>query len=222
MPATRTSVGDEHEADDEGRGVDQEHLGGAEDADQDPGERRARGSPSPGSPSGARRSPRPAAPRPRRRGRAGARLGREGRRGEDADREDEHEQERERERVGDVQERDRGHQRRAHAVADQHRPPGAEPVASPPARPPSATAAVSTASTIVIRVGEPEVVSTNHGSATHVICDPVSETISRASSPISPRLRGEVAPAHDRRGLRLRGPSRRNMGLKTPALVTAR
>ena len=62
-------------------------------------------------------------------------------------------------------------------------------VASPPAKPPSATAAASVAITSVIRVAEPEVVSTNHGSATHVICEPVSEMTSRARIPISPGLR---------------------------------
>ena len=62
-------------------------------------------------------------------------------------------------------------------------------VASPPANPPSATAAASTASTIVMRVAEPDVVSTNQGSATHVICEPVSETTSRARIPTRPGLR---------------------------------
>jgi hypothetical protein len=62
-------------------------------------------------------------------------------------------------------------------------------VARPPPSPPTATAAASTASTTDIRAAEPVVVSTNHGSATQVICDPVSETISRARIPISARLR---------------------------------
>ena len=67
-------------------------------------------------------------------------------------------------------------------------------VASPPAKPPSATAAASVAITSVMRVAEPDVVSTNHGSATQVICDPVSEITSRARIPSRPGVPRQVAP----------------------------
>jgi hypothetical protein len=61
----------------------------------------------------------------------------------------------------------------------------------PPLRkkPEIAKDADSTANTIAIRDAEPVVVSTNQGSASIVICDPVSETVSRARRPRRPRLR---------------------------------
>ena len=94
-------------------------------------------------------------------------------------------------------------------------------VASPPANPPSATAAASTASTTVMRVAEPDVVSTNHGSATQVICEPVSETTSRARIPISPRLRKRSRLLTPVAGSGS-GSICWSVGLKTPVSVTAR
>ncbi len=50
-------------------------------------------------------------------------------------------------------------------------------------------AAISVAATQLIRVAEPVVISTNHGIAIAVICEPVVETISAASSATTVRLR---------------------------------
>ena len=59
----------------------------------------------------------------------------------------------------------------------------------PPGRPQSATPSASAASTRPIRPAEPVVESTNHGSASQVIIDPVVETTSAASRAVSPRFR---------------------------------
>jgi hypothetical protein len=40
-----------------------------------------------------------------------------------------------------------------------------------------------------MRVAESDVTSTNHGRASHVICDPVTDTISAASNGRTPRVR---------------------------------
>ena len=54
---------------------------------------------------------------------------------------------------------------------------------APPGIPSSASPISSAPTTMLIRVAEPVVTSTNHGSASHVICAPVVETTSAASRP---------------------------------------
>src|SRR4051794_40611498 len=83
----------------------------------------------------------------------------------------------------------------------------------PPGIASSPTPISSAATTKLIRVAEPDVSSTNQGSASHVICDPVTETISAASRAASERLRsiracggrGRPRTAVNRRGSRLLG-----------------
>src|SRR6266542_2430239 len=57
----------------------------------------------------------------------------------------------------------------------------------PPGKPKSAAPATSAAATNPVRAGEPVVTRTNQGSASHIICDPVVETTSAASSAASRR-----------------------------------
>ena len=59
----------------------------------------------------------------------------------------------------------------------------------PPGIAPAATPISAAATTRLMRVAEPDVSSTNQGSASQVICDPVVETISAASSAASERFR---------------------------------
>ena len=67
------------------------------------------------------------------------------------------------------------HQRRADGVAERASSAGRRAGASslPPGRPSSPSPASSAATTRLIRVAEPVVTSTNHGSASQVICEPV-------------------------------------------------
>src|SRR5215210_2574577 len=57
----------------------------------------------------------------------------------------------------------------------------------PPGSPSSARPTISAAITKLVCVAEPVVTSTNHGRASHVICDPVVDTISAASSATTER-----------------------------------
>jgi hypothetical protein len=59
----------------------------------------------------------------------------------------------------------------------------------PPGSPKIATPATAAAITKPIRAGEPVVTSTNHGSASQVICEPVVEIVSATSSASSLRSR---------------------------------
>ena len=73
-----------------------------------------------------------------------------------------------------------GAQHRLHAISVRLRP---RRVATVPAgMPRSAHGNTSAATTRAIREGEPVVVSTNHGSARAVICEPVAEMTSAATS----------------------------------------
>ena len=56
------------------------------------------------------------------------------------------------------------------------------PAIAPPQKPSTAIGTISAISTQVMRCGEPVVRSTNHGSASQVICVPVDEITSAASS----------------------------------------
>ena len=149
------------------------------------------------------------------------RLRRERRRREDADAEDEHEQQREAERVGHVQQRDRRHQRRAGAVADQASCAGTEPRREPSAKPPSATAAASTASTSVMRVAEPDVVEhePRQRDPGHLRTGE-RDDLAREDSH-QPGVAEEVPLAHAGAGSGS-GSICRRVGLKTAVSVTAR
>ena len=115
---------------------------------------------------------------------------------EAAERRDEHEQQREREQPRGVQ---HGQRQPSAARARRRRraSSGARRSATRPFRsgtPSSATGASWNARTRPIFVGEPVVTSTNHGSATKVICEPTRETASATSSASSPRFR-RITPA---------------------------
>src|SRR5687768_4670224 len=62
----------------------------------------------------------------------------------------------------------------------------------PPGSPSAASPSSSAATTRLIRVAEPDVTRTNHGSASHVICPPVVEITSAASSGLRPRVRNRL------------------------------
>src|SRR4051794_15579384 len=62
----------------------------------------------------------------------------------------------------------------------------------PPGTAPTPTPISSAATTRLMRAAEPDVSSTNHGSASQVICDPVVDTTSAASSAASERFRSIV------------------------------
>src|SRR3954451_16078050 len=65
-------------------------------------------------------------------------------------------------------------------------------ISLPPGTAPSPTPISSAATTRLMRVADPDVSSTNHGRASQVICDPVVETTSAASSAASERFRSIV------------------------------
>ena len=66
------------------------------------------------------------------------------------------------------------------------------PAIAPPQKPSTATGRTSAMITQVMRCGEPVVRSTNHGSASHVICVPVEEITSATSSAASRRSRSRL------------------------------
>ena len=67
-------------------------------------------------------------------------------------------------------------------------------ITAPEGMPRIATGASSTASTMLIFVGEPVVARTNHGSARNVICEPSAETTCDASSAAIPGARRRLMP----------------------------
>jgi hypothetical protein len=130
----RAEAGDQHDGDEIGRGVDQQDRRRADDADQDPGQRRP----------GEQRRPRRGLEERLRLGDALLLLAEQlrddhllrgkVRRGERAERERDDEQGRVGQAASPVQDRYDGHQRRSRPVAEQHRATRPEPAEHTPAR----------------------------------------------------------------------------------------
>ena len=109
--------------------------------------------------------------------------------------------------------------RQASATSIVRRSP-TRPTRLPEAKPTMPSAAASTATTMAIFVAEPVVVTTNQGSATHVICDPAVEITSRASSASSARSRSSARRVtRGECGCRRRptSPAARRAGRRSPA-----
>ncbi len=132
--AGRHEEHDEQERDDVGRRVDDEHVRGSHQADQDAADRR---------PEQHRRADRALEERIRLAHRLlvlpdqlrkDHPLGREVRRAENAEQERDHHERRQRQVPGPVEHRHEHHQRRAHRIGDQHRAPRSEPLHERPGR----------------------------------------------------------------------------------------